>query len=172
MSDFFGPHGLQPPRLLCPWNSPSKNTGVGSHSRGSSWSRDRPRFPALQADSLPSEPPRKPLAVSNTCYWVLRVLLVNHQMKHLLCLFSSKPSSCKFQHYLPSLAERHKASFTKYYLGVDVRGLHSKGTFYLAHATVCSFIKWVSSKQNIVGSWSIFFFFCIQSLCLLIRVFR
>ena len=62
-------------------------------------------------------------------------------MKHLLCLFSSKPSSCKFQHYLPSLAERHKASFTKYYLGVDVRGLHSKGTFYLAHATVCSFIK-------------------------------
>ena len=25
-------HGLQPARLLCPWNSPSKNTGVGSHS--------------------------------------------------------------------------------------------------------------------------------------------
>ena len=24
------PHGLQPSRLLCPWNSPSKNTGVGS----------------------------------------------------------------------------------------------------------------------------------------------
>ena len=25
-------HGLQPARLLCPWNSPGKNTGVGSHS--------------------------------------------------------------------------------------------------------------------------------------------
>ena len=25
-------HGLQPTRLLCPWNSPGKNTGVGSHS--------------------------------------------------------------------------------------------------------------------------------------------
>ena len=26
------PHGLQPARLLCPWNSPGKNTGVGCHS--------------------------------------------------------------------------------------------------------------------------------------------
>ena len=27
----FGPHGLQPTRLLCPWDSPGKNTGVGCH---------------------------------------------------------------------------------------------------------------------------------------------
>ena len=26
------PQGLQPARLLCPWNSPGKNTGVGCHS--------------------------------------------------------------------------------------------------------------------------------------------
>ena len=26
------PHGLQPPRLLCPWDSLGKNTGVGSLS--------------------------------------------------------------------------------------------------------------------------------------------
>ena len=26
------PHGLKPTRLLGPWNSPAKNTGVGSHS--------------------------------------------------------------------------------------------------------------------------------------------
>ena len=25
------PHGLQPTRLLCPWDSPSKNTGVACH---------------------------------------------------------------------------------------------------------------------------------------------
>ena len=25
------PHGLQPARLLCPWDSPGKNTEVGSH---------------------------------------------------------------------------------------------------------------------------------------------
>ena len=32
MSDPLRPHRLQPARLLCPWNSPGKNTGVGSHS--------------------------------------------------------------------------------------------------------------------------------------------
>ena len=26
------PHGLWPARLLCPWNSSGKNTGVGCHS--------------------------------------------------------------------------------------------------------------------------------------------
>ena len=25
------PYGLQPVRLLCPWDSPGKNTGVGCH---------------------------------------------------------------------------------------------------------------------------------------------
>ena len=37
------PHRLQPARLLCPWNSPGKNTGVGYHafSRGSSRPRDQ-----------------------------------------------------------------------------------------------------------------------------------
>ena len=32
MSDSLRPHGLQPARLLCPWNFPGKNTEVGSHS--------------------------------------------------------------------------------------------------------------------------------------------
>ena len=31
LSDSLQPHGLQPKRLLCPWNSPGKNSGVGSH---------------------------------------------------------------------------------------------------------------------------------------------
>ena len=33
MSDSLRPHGLYslPARLLCPWNSPGKNTGVGCH---------------------------------------------------------------------------------------------------------------------------------------------
>ena len=29
--DSLRPRGLQPPRLLCPWNPPGKNTGVGCH---------------------------------------------------------------------------------------------------------------------------------------------
>ena len=32
MSDRLRPHGLEPARLLCSWNSPGKNTGVGGHS--------------------------------------------------------------------------------------------------------------------------------------------
>ena len=32
MSYSVRPHGLQPTRLLCPWASPGKNTGVGCHS--------------------------------------------------------------------------------------------------------------------------------------------
>ena len=27
----LGHHGLQPARLLCPWDSPGKNPGVGCH---------------------------------------------------------------------------------------------------------------------------------------------
>ena len=30
-SDPQQPHGLQPTRLLCPWESPGKSTGVGCH---------------------------------------------------------------------------------------------------------------------------------------------
>ena len=59
------PHG--PARLLCPWNPPGKNTGVGRHSFSChSFSGDlpdpgiEPMSPAWQEDSLPSEPPGEP----------------------------------------------------------------------------------------------------------------
>ena len=32
VSDSLPPHGLSSARLICPWNSPGQNTGVGSHS--------------------------------------------------------------------------------------------------------------------------------------------
>ena len=32
MPDSLRPHGLQPSRLLCPWDSPRKNIGVGGHA--------------------------------------------------------------------------------------------------------------------------------------------
>ena len=31
MSNSLQPRGLKPTRLLCPWDSPGKNTGVGCH---------------------------------------------------------------------------------------------------------------------------------------------
>ena len=64
ISDSLQPHGLQPTRLLCPWNSLGKNTKVGSHSLFQGNLPDpgiKPWSPALQADSLSSEPPEKTL---------------------------------------------------------------------------------------------------------------
>ena len=60
--DSLWPHGLYT-RLLCPWNSPGKNTEVGccfllqgiSATQGSNQGP-----PTLQANSLPYEPPGKP----------------------------------------------------------------------------------------------------------------
>ena len=55
ISDSSQPHGLQPTRLLCPWDFPGKSTGVGCHrllrriclqcrkSRFKSWVRKTPR---------------------------------------------------------------------------------------------------------------------------------
>ena len=52
----------QPTRLLSPWDSPGKNTGVGGHFLLQGNLPDpgiEPSSPALQADSLPFEPPGK-----------------------------------------------------------------------------------------------------------------
>ena len=51
--DSFRPHGLQPARLLCPWNSPGKNTGLCSCSllQGIFPTGTKPRSSTSQADS-------------------------------------------------------------------------------------------------------------------------
>ena len=37
MPDSLRPHGLQPTRLLCPWDFPGKSTGVGCHCLLCTW---------------------------------------------------------------------------------------------------------------------------------------
>ena len=65
VSDSLRPHGLWPARLLCLWNSPSKNTGVGCHAllQGSFPTQGSiPGFLPLlhwQACCLPLMPPGK-----------------------------------------------------------------------------------------------------------------
>ena len=57
------PRRLQPTRLLCLWDSPGKNTGVGCHALfyGIFLTLGvELRTPMLRADSLPSELPGKP----------------------------------------------------------------------------------------------------------------
>ena len=54
--------------LLCPWNSPGKNTEAGCHALLQGNLPDpgiKSRSPALQADSLSSEPPGKPSMVES-----------------------------------------------------------------------------------------------------------
>ena len=63
VSDSLWPHGLLPMRLLCPWDSQGKNTGVGCHyflQGNLSNLGVEPGSFAFQADSLLSEPPGKP----------------------------------------------------------------------------------------------------------------
>ena len=60
VSDSLLPHGLEPTWLLCPWDSPGKNTGVGSHFLTPGDLPDpgiKPGSPTLRADSLPFESP-------------------------------------------------------------------------------------------------------------------
>ena len=64
VSDSMQPYRLQPTRLLCSRNSPGKNTRAHYHSFLQGifpTQRSNPGSPALQVDSLPSEPPGKPL---------------------------------------------------------------------------------------------------------------
>ena len=69
MLDPLWPHGLEPTRLLCPWNSPGKNTGVGCHflllgvflTQGSNPLLLRPLH--WQVDSLPLAPLGKALSI-------------------------------------------------------------------------------------------------------------
>ena len=70
MSDSLQTRGLQPTRLLCPWNSPGKNTGVGCY-----FLLQR-IFPTQGSNSgllhgrqilLPSEPPGKSIFNTMPC---------------------------------------------------------------------------------------------------------
>ena len=72
MSDSSKPRGLLPARLLCPWNFPDKNTGVGCHFLDPD-PEDLPDpgieptslvSPALAGDSLPLCYLRSPVLVS------------------------------------------------------------------------------------------------------------
>ena len=80
VSDSVQPHGLWPTRLLHPWDSPGKNTGVGCH------------FLLLKACSLPSEPLGKPKLLS------FRIIF-NHDKTWLILTCSESLSYLSLQSY-------------------------------------------------------------------------
>ena len=65
VSDSVQPYGLQPTRLLCPWGSPGRNTGVGCHALLQGIFPTQGSNPDLlcllhwQVGSLPLAPPGK-----------------------------------------------------------------------------------------------------------------
>ena len=70
---------IQPDRLFSPWNSPGKNTGVGSHfliQRIFPTPGIEPGSPALQVDYLLSEQPKKPHQYAYKCIYS-RMLIQN-----------------------------------------------------------------------------------------------
>ena len=79
VSDSLQPHVLWPARLLCPWDSPGKNTGVGCHFllQGIFWTQgSNPCFLHLQAGFFTTEPLGKPHTVYqdsfllNVLHWI------------------------------------------------------------------------------------------------------
>ena len=66
VSNSLRPHELWPTRLLCPWDSPGKNTGVGCHALLQGTFLTQGSNPCLlsllhwQVGSLPLAPPGKP----------------------------------------------------------------------------------------------------------------
>ena len=88
MSNSSWPYGLQPSRLLCPWNFPGKNTGVGCHFllQGNLWN------PGIEPKSLVSTalaggffitaPPGKPP-------WAYRLLVNSSRYEAEIRLFAN-----------------------------------------------------------------------------------
>ena len=100
MSNSLWPHGLQPTRILCPWDSPGKNAGEGCHfllqgifpTQGSN-----PHLLRLlhwQADSLPLSHLGSPVSI-----WYTWAILTQRRGKHnqldSLCIILCKWNKTK-----------------------------------------------------------------------------
>ena len=88
MSDSLRPHGLSLTKLLCSWDFPGKNTWVGCHFL--LWGifpiqglNLRLLCPALQADSLATEPSEKPIYMHKHQIAYIRIITY----KYLLNLY-------------------------------------------------------------------------------------
>ncbi|XDA83223.1 hypothetical protein R6Z07F_013117 [Ovis aries] len=80
------PHGLQPARLLCPWNSPGENTGVGYHAllQESSQARDRTRASCIAGRFFTYEASWE--ALKSTWHWCEEYTPQSH-LRQVTCLF-------------------------------------------------------------------------------------
>ena len=90
MSDSSRPHGLQPTRLLCPWDFPGKSTGVGFVVIQSCPTLATPKSWSFSFSIIPSK--EHPGLISSRMDW-LDLLAVQGTLKSLLQHHSSKASN-------------------------------------------------------------------------------
>ena len=115
VSDFFcDPHGLQPARLLCSWDFPGKNTGVGCHFLHPGDLPDpgvEPASPVLAGGFFTAEPPGKPSRQLAHCIQLLSEQIhvsktvpsraKQRTREETLCPLGLRTLSVKYQHKPP-----------------------------------------------------------------------
>ena len=95
MSDSLQPCGMQPTRLLCPWDSPGKNTGVSCHALPKRIFLTQ-GLKHWQAASVPLAPPGKPRYLYTFVEIITMINIMSISPKVCLCtivISSSHPST-------------------------------------------------------------------------------
>ena len=112
MSDSLWPHGLYPARLLCPWDSTGKNTGVEFQNTGISFFRGFP------------DPGFEPISP----HWQAYLLPLSHQ--------ESLSPHLKLTDYICNhLISKKISKFLKKFLGLGLQYLSFGGTTELITET-------------------------------------
>ena len=142
MSDSVRPHRRQPTKLLCPWDSPGKNTGVGCH--------------ALLQVNFPTQKSNPNVLCLLHCRWVLhhwvtwktaaQTSLVAQKVKHLSTMQETRIQSLGWEDPLEKEMAIHSSTIAwKIPWTEEPGGLQSMGSLRVGHDWVTS-LYWVGQK--------------------------
>ena len=95
VSDSLSPRGLQPARLLCPWDSPGKNTGGGWYFL---LQGIEPVSPTLAGRLFTAEPPGNVLSTMYQGYWNKKARLNWKKWKSAVAKHTPVSSACRGTH--------------------------------------------------------------------------
>ena len=135
ISDFLRPCEVYPARLLCPWDFPGKNTGMGCHALLQGIFPTQGSNPCFlhvlhrQVGSLPLAPPGK----SRICIAFLKISYplasIRRDYYSILAVSSVTSSLIPFVHHTPYIWIFFKAIFSTLCLSL----------YYFSYYKVCSF---------------------------------